>query len=96
MAVLIDCLEGRTLFAVHFLPGSPVYVDQGTTLNVSGSVAGLGNGDVTVSVTANGTATVLGVNPAGKVAPGQNQTVTVIGSETYLDPTSASPPPSRS
>ena len=68
----------------HYVVG-PTFTDNGTTLTASGSVAGLGNEDVTCLLTATGTATVIGVNPAGNVAPGQTQTVNVSGTQTITD-----------
>ncbi|HEX8915546.1 MAG TPA: hypothetical protein VF796_24545 [Humisphaera sp.] len=86
MRTFIDRLEGRTLFSSAHYVVDPTFVDNGTTLTASGSIAGLGNEDVTVTLTATGTATILGVNPAGKVAPGQSQSVTVLGSQVITDP----------
>ena len=52
----------------------PTFTDQGTTLSVSGALAGLGNKDVTINVSATGIATdITCTNPAGKEAPGQNK-----------------------
>ena len=82
---MIHPLEARTLFASpHFVEG-PTFTDNGTTLTASGSVAGLGNEDVTVAVAAKGTATIVCRNPAGKVAPGQTQNVNVSGQQTITD-----------
>jgi hypothetical protein len=64
----------------HFV-GTPTLTDNGTTLTASGSIAGLGNQDIDVVLTASGRATVTCTNPAGKVAPGQTKSVTVTGSE---------------
>jgi len=48
-------------------------------LTASGSIAGLGNQNIDVRVTATGSATVTCTNPAGNVAPGQTKNVTVSG-----------------
>ncbi|HYI45628.1 MAG TPA: hypothetical protein VE174_09270 [Actinomycetota bacterium] len=58
---------------VHWKSG-PTFTDRGTTLSVSGALAGLGNKDVVIKVTAEGVATsITCTNPAGKRAPGQNK-----------------------
>ena len=68
----------------HFI-GPVKVVDEGTTLSVSGSVAGLGNEDVKVVVTATGTAVVDCRNPGGNIAPGQRKTVDVSGQQVITD-----------
>lgn len=54
--------------------------DIGTQVQCSGKVAGLGGTTFTITVEANGTATVVCINPAGNRAPGQDTAVTVSGS----------------
>jgi hypothetical protein len=68
----------------HFVKG-PNVVDNGTTLTVTGSVAGLGNEDVRVVVTATGSAVVDCVNPGGNIAPGQRKSVSVSGEQVITD-----------
>src|SRR3954465_5056120 len=60
--------------SVHFKGGAPSFSDQGTTLKTCFSLAGLGNGDVTITVTTTGSATTLCTNQGGTTAPGQNKT----------------------
>jgi hypothetical protein len=84
---LIALFAFTTVFAqsVHFI-GTPVVRDIGTQLNVTGKIAGLGEGDVTVVVNAQGIAEVQCTNPAGNVAPGQDTTVSTIGAVTLPSP----------
>lgn len=71
--------------SVHFVRG-PVAVDAGTTLVVSGKLAGLGEGDVTILISAPGVADVECTNPGGNVAPGQDTTFEATGSQTFPSP----------
>jgi hypothetical protein len=69
--------------SVHFKKGSPVFTDQGLSLSASGALAGLGNGDVVITVTATGQPVATCTNPAGATQPpGQNPAeVTLTGVE---------------
>jgi hypothetical protein len=68
--------------SVHFKPRNPTFTDNGTTLTTTGSLAGLGNGDIVVTVAATGSGSVVGVNPGGNSVPGQNKVpVTVTGTQ---------------
>jgi len=85
MFSMIESLESRQLLSSpHYVVG-PTFTDNGTTLTASGSVAGLGNEDVTVLLNAQGTATIICSNPAGHIAPGQTKDVNVSGSQTITD-----------
>jgi hypothetical protein len=73
--LLISALSVSVVFAasVHFKKGSPMFTDNGVTLTASGALAGLGNGDVVIKVTATGRPTAVCTNPAGATQPpGQN------------------------
>jgi len=64
---------------VHFKKGSPVFSDMGLFLNASGKLAGLGNGDVVITVVATGQPTAACTNPAGETQPpGQNPAEVVL------------------
>jgi hypothetical protein len=60
--------------SVHFKGGNPTFADQGITLNSCFSLAGLGNGDVTITIKTTGFATTICTNQGGTAAPGQNKT----------------------
>ena len=55
------------------------FTDQGDTLQACGSLAGLGNCDVTITITADATVATSLKNPAGNVAPGQSGETVVLG-----------------
>jgi hypothetical protein len=60
---------------------NPTFVDSGLFLQAVGSLAGLGNEDVVISVSAQGNVTATCTNPAGQTQPpGQNPApITVSG-----------------
>jgi len=63
----------------HFV-GTPTCTDIGTQVECSGKVAGLGGTTFSITVAAEGNASVECANPAGNVAPGQDTAVDVSGS----------------
>jgi hypothetical protein len=72
--------------SVHLKGGAnaePVFTDLGLALRAAGALSGLGNGDIQVTLTANGTASATCTNPAGaQQPPGQNPaTVTLEGTQ---------------
>lgn len=63
---------------VHFKTAA-TSKDNGTTDTVCASLAGLGNGDLTITLIGSGTTTTSCLNPAGNFAPGNPGDVVVSG-----------------
>jgi hypothetical protein len=67
---------------VHYKHGSPQFTDNGLTLTDAGALAGLGNGDLVLTLTATGNPTALCRNQGGNAAAGQNPAaVTTTGTQ---------------
>ncbi|MGD8805482.1 MAG: hypothetical protein PVH65_06505 [Chloroflexota bacterium] len=70
--------------SVHLKGGKnaePAFYDYGLTLEASGALAGLGNGDVLITIDAMADVTSTCTNQGGNAAPGQNPApITVEGS----------------
>lgn len=72
--LVIALLASTALAANVHWKREPTFTDNGTTLTISGALAGLGNKDVTIKVVATGIATDITCrNKGGNEAPGQNR-----------------------
>ena len=83
---LLSVLFGAPAWAanVHLKPPNkdPTFFDGGLTLNAQGNLAGLGFGDVLVTLVATANVTSTCTNQGGNPSPGQNPApITVSGSE---------------
>lgn len=76
--VLVGIAVTAYAASVH-LKGRLTFTDNGTTATVCCSLAGLGNGDVTITLAGAGTTTVGCTNPDGHIAPGNAEEIAVTG-----------------
>ena len=84
-ALVLGLATSAGAASVHLKGGrnaSPSFTDQGLTLNAAGELAGLGNGDVLVTLDARANVAATCTNPSGKnEPPGQNPApISVTGS----------------
>src|SRR5512135_414723 len=84
--VSVVALIGQTAFAVsvHWKHGSPSFHDNGLTLTESGTLAGVGGGDVFITLAAQANVNATCTNGGSHQAPGQNPApINVTGSASF-------------
>src|SRR5215211_7721117 len=69
----------------HFVVGPEITLTGNDTVRATGSVAGLGNENIDVVLTAVLSVEVLCRNPGDNIAPGQTQQTTVTGTQTDIE-----------
>jgi hypothetical protein len=76
-ALVFGLVSTAVAASVHLKRKPPLtFTDQGLTLNATGALTGLGNGDIVVELTAQGQPVATCTNPAGATQPpGQNPAV---------------------
>lgn len=85
LAVVGVTASAAVAASVHLKGGKnaePAFIDNGVTLNAAGELSGLGNEDITVTLTAEADVVSTCTNNGGNAAPGQNPApITVMGSQ---------------
>lgn len=72
---------------VHLKRAPVITANDDNTLTFAASLAGLGNQDVTITIIAEGDASVVLLNPSGKYVPGQNRVPVITGASGTISAT---------
>jgi hypothetical protein len=80
IATLVFGVSAAVAANVHFKKSPPLtFNDGGLTLNATGALTGLGNGDIVIQLTAQGQPVATCTNGGQHQAPGQNPAVVTLG-----------------
>jgi hypothetical protein len=82
LSLLLGVIDASSVHLKGGRNAEPSFRDNGLSLNSRGELAGLGNGDVLISMTAQANVISTCTNQGGNAAPGQNPApITVTGSQ---------------
>jgi hypothetical protein len=87
LVVSLTVLSTAQAASVHFKKAPKITENPNNTLTFAGSLTGLGNQDITITIVAEGDASVILLNPSGQYVPGQNRVPILTGASVTISST---------